>query len=155
MLLLLSSVGFQQLASAGGDRPPRTRLIVGDRGQTGRLGSYCWDNLCADVIGFPLPRATRVPADRDAVIRIRGRGQPDSVDLWGWRRVREDEFGTVRSVGRPRVFRTGLRRILRDGERHGWAVLFSLPEREGDLYLDLFVRWQRGDASYGFHLDLR
>ena len=139
--------------------PPRARLVVGGRAQTGQLGSFCWSFeggvICSSSVwDFP-NRELRVEPGREAKIRIKHPAAIERATLHGWRRVSGQEYGEV-PVGDGRRFRVAIDPNRAGGERTGWTLSFRLPSREGPLYLELGVSWvRRGDASYTFSLDMR
>jgi len=144
-------------ASAGDPSgPPTARMIVDARGQNGRLWSYCWNSgsgaVCADGVPSYAHRL-RVPAGSPGTIRFPDPTPLTSASLYGYRRIRNAD-GYDETVDEGERLPTRIRRVLRDGERVGWRVLFHLPDDEGHLYLDLDARWTQGDAAYTFHLKL-
>lgn len=146
-------------AAAERDRPPNAKLIVGDTVQRGSRHSYCWGEFCGETVGYAFPEPRRVPAGRSARIRIWSDLPIRRADLDGWRRARPTVEGPE-PAGRELDLKIGVHPVVREGELRGRVVTFRLPQRPGDLWLDLTIRWPNDDlgrrrsASYSFALEL-
>lgn len=155
---LVTTFAFPMSALAHSHYPPSIHLITNDKVQRGQLGTFCWTRttptgggtLCADAVwSFP-NEFRRTPAGDPAVLRIRRSERPDHLSLYGYREIDENDIPQDEGERLP----THLRRMRRDGEVVGWRARFRTPNEPGHLYLDLFARWDPGDASYTFHLKL-
>ena len=154
-------------AAAHDHKPPRTQLIAKDVEQAGRLGSYCWtkagdepgfhERICVDAI-FTWPRVQRTRAGKNAQIRIFKTTAPEDLSLHVWRKVDENNYPDP-DGGRRLSFE--IEESTVDGNTV-FDVTFSLPERPGRLYIEMFGTWQDtegsenvDDAFWHFRLKLR
>jgi hypothetical protein len=128
--------------------------------QKGNLGSYCWSHwspgkggtgICADADGFDFPSRVLVSAGDSVRIRLHHPEKPKRFDLFRWHEV--DDDGQPVSAG-ERKFRK-LRKVKRHGDVVAWDAVFTLRKRDRHYYLNAFVRWSQGDASYDFHVKTR
>ncbi len=153
-------------AAAHDHKPPRTQLIAKDVEQAGRLGSYCWtkagdnpgfhERICVDAI-FTWPRVQRTRAGKNARIRIFKTTAPEDLSLRSWRYVDENNY----PIGNGRMREHEVRESTVDGNTV-FDVTFSLPERPGPIFIEMFGTWQDtegteniDDAFWHFRLKLR
>lgn len=63
-------------------KPPPARLTIGDQSQLGGIGSYCWANICADMIGIPtMPKPMDAESPVTATLILPFEHTPASVHL--------------------------------------------------------------------------
>jgi hypothetical protein len=133
--------------------PALTAAAASGGSQVMGIGSYCWDNICIDKAGiitsaqpFVVTRAERIsvataPARRqlaEAVLTSRqATGQPASLS-----------GGEV--AWSPLAASSPVQTQLAGG-----VVTFVADMPPGRYVLSLFLRFDRGDASYGLLLEVR
>jgi len=152
--------------SPSGPRPPESTLTLGNRSETGVLGSYCWESVsgateavtrCADAAGIPVPRedqALTVPQGWVLVFDYRGRGRPASVaaavyPLGRGSELRGPPGGRFLSPTEGRsVLEAENLRVSRLLDRAQMPV--ELPE--GKYVVEVSVQVPEGDAAYYFRV---
>lgn len=149
-LAALSTIAAPSAGAAAG--PPVTQIRYGGQNvQKGVLGTHCWSNAhsgwCADYFGYQFPNAAAVPADETLRLRIKYAQRPE-VYLHAWKRVDADR----QPIGPGQDIRFRLKKVRRDGATVAYDALFELPDANRHYYLNAFMYFDRGDASYDFHL---
>jgi len=145
--------GFLVEFEAERSNPPPLAVTIGGAAHDARLGSYCWDGLCADTfaaITQAVPVRARAPLTLTLTL-----GLADPPAELGYR---------LFPVARAEALRSGEDWIAWPWKNvpftrlaHTQSQALRLPGRSGWHVLEFLVRWEgrdRGDASYGLLLDL-
>lgn len=117
-------------------RPPQPELSVGSERVPFALGSYCWregaTGICADSIAPPdLLKFRQIP------VMAVGPGAQMTVHFPA---LPKEMSAAVHGGGGP---------LAVDGSK------VTLPTAAGTHIIILFARWDRGDGSYVFHVDVK
>jgi hypothetical protein len=144
----------------GGDlrRPPDSTLSYGGREVKGRLGSYCWTSMCADMAGIPVPRKQQtltVPSGSEMVFRYGGQSSPYEV-----KSVNGYPLDKVKGVnGYPLDKKSPSTasadpNLSRPLKAHGSGVERAIPAElpPGEYAVEVFVVEPQGDAVYSFRV---
>ena len=137
--------------------PPGSTLSYGDVTVEGGLGCYCWamggGGGCADAFAIILgDEALEAPAGATLSFDYKGKAL-DSLSVAAYKAGREGGGGDLEDDMFLPPSRGGGAKDLpvrRSGPRA--RIVADLPP--GEYVLDVFARMPRGDASYGFRLNL-
>jgi hypothetical protein len=134
-------------------RPPSAVLIVGDARQTGALGSFCWVSLCADAPSLVVPiDPVAVPAGSPLVFELGFDPTEAMVTV-----LRADEGKVIHELPDGSALWEGgsqQQAVFAQAPAHGRKLELH-PDLQPGLYMvELSVRAAKGDASYGFQLEI-
>lgn len=132
-------------AAASGSPPDTYLRSGGERLQKGVRGSYCWGDLCSEVINA-YPTAVTVDEGARVRIRIRKARKPSELAISAFRQVNDRGEGR----GEPETIDYRLVSHGSDGAVVAWDAVFRARGTR-HFYLDVFGRWGGNDASWKFH----
>lgn len=136
LLLILAGCRAPVSSPTESTKPPLPELSVGGESLPYALGSYCWregqTGLCGDSIPPPdLLKFRAIPlvaVKPGALVSVRFGLQPSELSA------------TIHGGG---------------GSLPVAGGKLKLPRQSGTQIIILFARWDRGDASYVFHVDVK
>lgn len=132
-------------AAAAGSPPDTYLRSGGERLQRGAQGSYCWGDLCSEVMNHYSRAVTLSPGDT-ARIRVRKSRKPDGLVIQACRRINERGF----CVRKAAEIRYKLRALRVEGRIVAWDAVFTVEGRR-HFYTDVFGTWGDNDSSWKFH----
>jgi hypothetical protein len=142
--------------------PPDLTLLSRSGEQMGGPGSYCWETLCADTIGLPIPLSPLI-VSRGVVLGLRSQYGPDpnlgllpsafTVNIHPYPADPNSQGTTIEGVY---YFRPG-DRAVHSVRVPGRPFSVAMPPNltPGTYIVTIFAGWQppsggAGDSSYGF-----
>lgn len=144
----------------GRNAPPDSTLEYDGRSATGGLGSFCWNSMCADAPGVPVPKEKHTLAvSRDSVMEFRfgGKERLTSVVATAYPIDRGNAVGEM-GGGRILVSAEGNSDLISEDLRvreRGNEILIPADIPAGEYVVDVFIQAPRKDASYVFRVMVR
>ena len=142
--------------------PPALFLLGSLSEQAGGLGSYCYQTMCVDKIGIPLPSASLMALPGE-VLGLRSQYGPNpNAGITPVRFIAEVHPYPVANASQGTFvdgvfyFRPSQSAVYTTGELPGRPFSIALPGTlpSGRYAVVVYVTWPEGDGSYGFTLEL-
>jgi hypothetical protein len=122
-------------------KPPSPIITVGEKKVEVVQGSYCWEGLinsvCADTVSPPElikhQGLTPLVISPESKIKIEFKTEPNKNSM-------------------------GANQWLQNGETENVPLndnIITTPNKEGVYVYDVFARWDKGDSSYAFVIEVR
>lgn len=141
LVLIVLGLGIYFVVGLFNAKPPSPTITVGEKKIEVAQGSYCWDGLinavCADTSSPPEiikhQELKPVVVSPESKIKIEFKTEPnkDSIGVNQW-------LNNEKTEDVP----------LNDN-------ILTAPKEEGVYVYDVFARWEKGDSSYAFVIEVR
>ena len=140
-VIIVLAIGIYLVVGLFNTKPPSPIITIGEKRIELAQGSYCWDGLinavCADtslppeVIKHRELKPMVVSSESKIKIEFNIEPNKDSIGVHQW-------LNDERTKSVP----------LNEN-------ILTAPKEEGIYVYDVFARWERGDSSYAFVIEVR
>lgn len=141
LVLTMLGIGIYFAVQQCNAKPPSPTITVGDKEVAVAQGSYCWNgflnSICADTIS-PLEMMKHqelkpVVVSPKSQLKIKFKNKPKENTLRVNRWLSNEEIENV---------------PLNDN-------ILTIPKEKGVYIYDISARWEKGDSSYAFAIEVR
>lgn len=134
-------------SSIDGGPPPAT-LSYNGQTQIGGTGTFCWEHLCADMIGIPVPNDTLI-VPTGSVLTFEFSGSEQLTEVHAAARPLKGQLveGAGMQFLQTAEGEVALPSVSSDNQTRITAELES-----GEYSVTVSIRITGGDALYGFHV---
>ncbi len=138
-------------ASSFADGPPQSTLSFDGQTQIGGTGSFCWERMCADMIGIPVPNDTlTVPTGSLLVFEFRG--SESLTDVYAAARPLQGQL--IEGAGMQFLQNAG-GEVTLPTTSSGNQTGITAELEPGKYSVTVSIRTADGGALYGFHIIVR
>ncbi|MFF2288714.1 hypothetical protein [Peribacillus butanolivorans] len=141
LVLIVLVYGIYFIIRLFNSEPPSPNITIGDKSVSTAQGSYCWSGLlnakCVDMISPPMiiKHEGLKPAvvSPEAQLKVEFKNEPKKNTLGANKWISSEETETAK---------------LNDN-------VLTAPKEKGVYVYDIFARWEKGDSSYVFVIEVQ
>lgn len=141
LILIFLVFGIYLIAEIFNSEPPSPTITFGKKGISTAQGSYCWNGLlnlkCVDMTSPPMiikhEGLKPVVVSPEAQLKVEFKNEPKKNTLRANKWISNEEKETAK---------------LNDN-------VLTAPKEKGVYVYDIFARWDKGDSSYVFVIEVQ